>query len=118
VDNIRFATPEEVESIKEKSDLQPGCIVLAFENAATGKPDLAVIRLAHEVDPAFFAEGTTDRRKAQFMWALAQHLRLSQVPSFYFQSDVANEAWHNVAKTFGAIQVSPGPEFRFKVPLS
>jgi len=117
VDQIRFATPEEVESIREGADLQPGCVVLAFENAATGKADIAVIRQCIEIDPVVFDEATGARRMAHFMWALAQHLRLTQAPSFYFQTSVTNEKWQQVAKTFGAQQISPEPEFRFKVDL-
>ena len=63
MDQIRFATAEEVESIRATSDLQPGCIVLAFENAETGKPDLAVVRQCIEVDPVEFADGTGPKRK-------------------------------------------------------
>ena len=118
MDQIRFATVSEVESIKATSDLQPGCVVLAFENAATGRPDLAVVRTCVEVDPVYFNEETSKRRITMFMWALAQHLRLTNAPSFYFQTAVDNEEWHKVAKSFGAIQISPVPEYRFKVELN
>ena len=117
MDSIRFATKEEVDSIRAESDLQPGCIVLAFDNEKTGKPDLAVIRQCIEVDPVLFSDETSTRRMTLFMWTLAQHLRLTQAPSFYFQTAVTNEKWQQVAKTFGAIQISPEPEFRFKVEL-
>ena len=118
MDQIRFASADEVESIKLEADLQPGCVVLAFDNAATGKPDLAVLRACVELDPVVFAPETQSRRMALFMWALAQHLRLTNTPSFYFQTAVSNEAWQKVAKTFGAVQVSPEPEYRMKVDLS
>ena len=118
MDQIRFATVSEVESIKATSDLQPGCVVLAFENAATGKPDLAVVRTCVEVDPVVFTPETSTRRITMFMWALAQHLRLTNAPSFYFQTAVENEEWQRVAKSFGAIQISPGPEYRMKVELN
>jgi hypothetical protein len=118
MDQIRFATPEEVETIRATSDLQPGCIVLAFENGKTGKADLAVLRTCVEVDPVYFTEETSTRRITMFMWMVAQHLRLTGVPGFYFQTAVDNEEWQKVAKSFGAIQVSPVPEYRFKVELT
>jgi len=115
VDRLRLATPEEVEGIKLRSDLQDGCQIVAL-NTQAGTP-LAVIRLAVEVDPVIFPEGFPDRLKAVFLRDIETHLAAKGTMNYYFNVAASDEAWQAVIKTWGAEQVSPGPEIRFKKAL-
>lgn len=112
MDAIRPATKEEVESIKDKSDLQ-GAAVWAM-----GK-DLAVIRECVEVDPVFFAPETNDSRKLVFIWGIENMLRVLGHPRFYFNIPAGEETekWRKVVENFGAVAQSPSPEIRFKKVL-
>lgn len=117
MEGIRFATQEEVESIKKRSDLDvrvPGQVV-AFDGPQG--PDFAVIKQVFELDPVIFADGTSDKRKALFMWSMMNHLRLNGIPVVYFNIAAADEQWQKVSQNFGVEQVSIVPELRFKMTL-
>jgi hypothetical protein len=113
---IRLAKPEEVENLKGKSDLGPGCIVVAMDGR-DGKTDYAVIRTVTEIDPVFFDASAPDSRKALFIWGLENMLRFQGVPFYYFNVDTADEKWQKVIKNWGGEQTSPTAEYRFKKNL-
>ena len=114
MDNIRLATPEEVESIREGSDVTPASSAFAFENATGSRPDFAVFRLAQELDPVIFAPETGDRRKLTFIWALENGMRMQgNIPGYYFNIAVADENWQHIVEHHGAIRVSGQPEYRY-----
>jgi hypothetical protein len=112
MESVRLATAEEIEGIKAKADLGPGCSVVTF-----GGTDFAVVRQLTELDPVFFGDETNDRRKAAFIFALETAMRFMGIPAYYFNVKTDDEKWQHVAKTNGAEQVSPTPELRFKKVL-
>jgi hypothetical protein len=119
VDAIRLASAEEIASIVLKSDLDvrvPTQIV-AFDNHQTNVPDLAVIKQVFELDPVHFADQSSDKRKALFMWSMMNHLRLIGTPVVYFSIAAGDSEWQQNARNFGVEQVSAAPELRFKMTL-
>lgn len=111
ISGIRLATPEEVEAIRKDSDLTNATRVLVFDN------DRAVIRMALEVDPVHFAKDTPKHKRALFLWGIENTLRLEGVPEYYFNVRVEDQEFIDTVKGFGAVQVSRGPELRFKKTL-
>lgn len=113
MDSIKLATPEQVERIKPTADFVPTSTVLAMGE------DLAVVKQVIELDPVYFAEGSSGSRKAMFIWGIENWMRLTGVPVYYFNiaEGPENEQWRQVVKTHGAEQVSPGPELRWKKVL-
>lgn len=112
MDNIRLATVEEVESIRLKADLSPTSTVVAFERK-DGPSDLAVIRQVTELDPLICAEQSDGRRKAMFVWALENSMRVMGLPSYYFNVAASDTAWNKIVLEWGAERTSPSEEYRY-----
>jgi len=112
LDIIRHATEEEIEQIKDRSDLTNATSVVTF-----GGKDFAVYRLAPELDPVIFAPDTTDKRKLLFLMNLETTLRLQGVKEIYFNIKADDKVTHDVMKHWGAVEQSPTPEIRFKKVL-
>jgi hypothetical protein len=112
MDQIRYATPEEIKTIEPYSDISSSAAVVTF-----GGKDFAVIRNCNELDPVIFGEETTDKRKLLFLMNLETSLRLQGVREIYFNIRADDETWMNVAKNWGAEATSPQPEIRFKKAL-
>ena len=112
---IRPATSEEVEKLKKTSDLTPTSIVLAMDGE--NGTDFAVVRMVTELDPVYFAEGSSTARRALFIWGLENMLRFQGSGAYYFNVAVDDEPWQKAVTKWGAEQVSTGPEFRFKKVL-
>jgi hypothetical protein len=112
LDIIRLATEEEIEKIKDKSDLSFATSVVTY-----GGKDFAVLRNCFELDPVIFAEDTADKRKALFLMNLETSLRLQGVKEIYFNISADDEAWLKIAAHWGAEPTSPTPEIRFKKVL-
>lgn len=110
MENIRLATPEEIESIRESSDLGPGCTVWAME------PSLAVTRQALELDPVYY-NGVSHSKMALFIWGMENILRAAGHPAYYFNVGSEDEKYQKIIEGFGAQRVSKGPEFRYKKSL-
>lgn len=108
-DVIRLATPEEIEKIKETSDLIPGSTVITF-----GGKDFAVVRHATEIDPVHYHEASSHSRKLFFLTNLETSLRLNGVPQYYFNIHAADEKTIATMEKLGAIRLSTEPEHRFK----
>lgn len=108
MDEIKLATPTEIEEIAKESDLGPGCIVVSFG------PDKAVIRTVVEIDPVYC---TNPRRKAWFIAHLETWLRLNQVPAYYFNLGTEDTEYQTLVEKWGAIRTSPTAEYRYKRPL-
>ena len=119
MDHVRLATPAEVEGLREGSDLSGPCTVFAFGQPSQEKqPDFAVFRMAPELDPVYFAPQSDNRRKAMFIWALENGLRMmGTVPHYYFNIAASDTTWQHVAETSGAKRVSAGPEYRYSKVL-
>jgi hypothetical protein len=110
--HIREATPEEIEKIRDKSDLMPGLTrIFALDNDSGGA-DIAVVRNCVEVNPVIYAEGTNDQRRARFLYSLEERLLGAGVDRFYSQFDATNEHYLKVAEHWGYERVSPHPEIR------
>lgn len=112
---IRVATPEEVEVIRAASDITPRTAVYAFDNAKTGKPDLAVVRQTVEIDPIYCESGTS--RKVAFIWGLQNILRSYGATEYYFNISPEDEEYKANIEKWGAEQISKAPEIRFKKVL-
>jgi hypothetical protein len=112
MDIIRKATPEEIETFADRSDLTPTSDVLTF-----GGKDFAVIRNCTEIDPMFFAESSGHQRKLLFAMNLESILRFQGVQEIYFNVPVADEQYIKVLQTWGATTTSMEPEYRFKKVL-
>lgn len=114
MNHIRLATPEEIEKIRLESDLDPSCKILALDTAMGTA--LAVVRLAVEVDPAFYPEGFGMKQIAMFTHDIENCLWAQGALSYYFNvvPSEENEMWIKSIKTWGAQQVSKSPELRFK----
>lgn len=117
MNRLRIAKPEEVEKIKDASDLAPGAYVLALDtNQGT---ILGVVRPVVEVDPVHFPEGMQDKLKYLFIRDVETHLEAKGAPAYYFNVVAApeNEQYMKTVEHFGAEKVSKAPEIRFKKPL-
>lgn len=110
IKRIRVATPEEVEKILTTKDGRGGTVLAldAPEGILYG-----VIRTAVEVDPILYPEGASIRTKTVFQRDIETVLAAQGVSQYYFNIHCSNESMLSVAKTFGAIQQSTEPEFRF-----
>lgn len=113
---IRLATKEEIDAIRDKADLDFTQAVWAFPHN-DGAADIAVERFVPELDPVIFAPATDDRRKAMFIWGMENIFLGRNVAAYYFNVDAKNEKWINVVKSWGAEQLSPNPELRFKMTI-
>lgn len=111
MDAIKLATPEQVERIRAKADLGTTSSVYALGE------DIAVLKNVSEIDPVFFAEGSTTQRKLLFIWGLENHLRLLGIDAYYFNTKADDSAWRKVVETHGAEAISESPEIRYKVRL-
>ena len=107
MDAIKLATPEQVERIRAESNLSDSSRVLAMGE------DLAVLQQVTEVDPVFFAEGTSNSRKLMFIWGIENFLRLIGTRQYAFNIHAKDEAWQRVVETHGARTISTEPELRF-----
>jgi hypothetical protein len=110
--HLRLATEEEINAIREKSDLLPQHTTVLALDADSGTPDIAVVRNCWEVNPVIYGSATNDHRRARFLWALEERLLGGGIDRYYFQLDASNEHYIKVAKSWGAEQVSPHPELR------
>lgn len=112
---IRLAKQEEIDKIKEFSDLNGG-VVFALDTPEG--PALAVIRTAVEVDPVIYPEGMSSKMKLIFQRDIETVLSAQGAASYYYNIHTDNqEAIHVAEHSFGAVRTSTAPEFRFKKVL-
>ena len=112
---LRLATSEEVEKIRDNSDLDPSCIVLALDTQVGTA--LAVVRMPVEVDPVYFPPEFSDKLKVFFMRDIETYLAAKGATSYYFNILAEDEKTIEVMKHWGSEQVSTGKELRFKQTL-
>jgi hypothetical protein len=111
VDKVRLATETEVATIRDTSVLTDRSSVFAFGDA---DPDLAVFRYQMELDPVYFAATTDNRRKAMFIWALENGLRMmGTVPHYCFNVAADDTTWQKVVENWGAERLHDTPQFRY-----
>lgn len=108
LNHIKLATPEQVNAIKDNSDLMPGGTqVLELDGT------IAVIRTPVEVNPVHWAKDINDVKRGKFIWGLEERLLGAGIDRYYVQIDAKDERWQKVIKGWGFEQVSPIPELRF-----
>jgi hypothetical protein len=114
---LRAAKPEEIESIKDKSDLTPESIVLALDTPKG--PILGVVRVVTELDPVYFPEGLDTRWKTTFLRDAQTFMTAKGFDSYYFNIDAddANEDWRAFQEKWGAVKVFEVPTYRYKTSL-
>ena len=112
---VKLATPEEIETIKATSDLDFATGVWASHHK-DGKVDIAVTKMVPEMDPVYFSPASDNRRKVDFISSLENMLRAVGIKAYYFNvsAEEKGKAWVEICKAWGAEQLSPGPELRFK----
>lgn len=110
LEKIRPATLQEVETIKESSDLTPLSQVLAMGDS------LAVWRIANELDPFHFGTASNSQ-KYMFMWGLQNLLRGSGATEIYFNVLTEDAHFQQIVENMGAEKISKGPEYRYKICL-
>jgi hypothetical protein len=109
---VRLATAEEVESIKENSDLDTGDVIFALDtHRGTG---LAVRRICTEIDPMFAGPQWDTKLRAMFTRDLETILWSQGGTHYYFNVDAEDKDWQHVVETWGASKVSPVPMLRYK----
>lgn len=115
MNRIRLATVEEVESIKDKSDLDDGCVVFALDTQKG--VGLAVRRICTEIDPMVPAPNWDTKLRAMFTRDL-ETLHWGQGGKTYYFNVLASDTnWQHVVETWGAERLSPEPVIRFKRTL-
>jgi hypothetical protein len=108
LDHVRLATQEEIDQIADKSDILPGKTqVLAKGNIR------AVVRFPVEANPIIWGEGTTDRERIAFVYALEERMLGAGFDRYYCQVDAQDDKWQKVIENWGFQQVSPQPELRY-----
>lgn len=113
MNRIRLATESEIAAIKDTSDLDAGCYVIAL-NTQQGVP-VAVVRQATEVNPVHFPAGMTTKLKLLFMRDVETSLWSRGVSHYYLQIPADDKEYIDAMRdTFKAEQVSPAPELKFK----
>lgn len=111
---LRYATPEEIESIRSEADYNHSAIVLA-QDTPQG-PILSVIKQLIVCDPVKYPEGCEDRYKLLSQNNVENFLMGKGVNEYYFNIHASDEMepWRKVAINYGAEQVSKAPEIQFK----
>lgn len=109
IERITLATPEEVEAIKDKSNLTPSCRVLKMDEV------IGVWRICHELDP-LIPNGASNSKLFRFM-AFAEHLMKGAGATEYFFNVPADDPTYHAAieKHFGAERLSKQPDYRYRV---
>jgi len=114
MNRIRVATSEEVEKVKDFSDLDLGCVALALDTQrGTG---IAIRRICTEVDPMISGQDWTTRDKVLFIRDIETVLSAQGTSHYYFNvlADDANKEWRENLVHWGAEQVSTAPVLRYK----
>lgn len=115
---LRYATPEEIQSVKFSADLEAGCIVLA-QDTPSGTI-LGVVRTVPEFDPVFYPEGVADKSKRRFIENVEAYLMGQGLTHYYFNVQAEDEPgddqakWIECCENWGAQRTSLKKEYRFK----
>ena len=84
------------------------------EDNGKGAADLAVLRLAPELDPVFFADSSDTRRRAMFVRDLETVLWAQGLPAYYFTAKLSDPEWNFAVQHWGAQPLFPEPHQRYK----
>jgi hypothetical protein len=112
VRHIRLASAEEIEGIRDKADLMPGCTWVYALDAEKGTPDIAVVRRPVEVNPVIYGSETTDQRRLRFIYALEARLLGAGIDRYYSMFDATKTEYIRTMEHFGFERISPVPEIR------
>jgi hypothetical protein len=118
MEDIRLATPEEIQKFMKGADLTAMSSMVVFPNGDK-QPDVAVIRHVVEMDPIMFSPDSGLQRKLWFVVNLETALRLQGTPEYYCNilADEDNAQWRAIIEKRGAEMTSVAPEFRYKKRL-
>jgi hypothetical protein len=110
-EKIRLATPEEIEEVKDQSNLTPMCRVLRLGEMT------AVWRIANEIDP-LIPNGATRQRQFKFMWGIENILKGAGVSEYFYNVPADDPTYHRaIEEHFGAERLSKQPDFRYRVNI-
>lgn len=115
MNKLRAATAAEIEKIREHADLDPTCMVIALDTPQGAI--VGVIRRPVELDPVFFPPELANKYKVIFARDVATGLMFQGATHFYFNIAADDAAWQQAVEGFGAEQVSPHPELRYKLTV-
>lgn len=112
---IRLATEQEINDIKDRTDMDFVKAVYA-EDSPAGGVDLAVLRFAPEIDPVHFSPSSDTRRRAMFIRDIETVLWAQGIPAFYFTTVIADKEWNAAVRHWGAEPLFPEtiPHQRYK----
>jgi len=115
MNRIRLATEEEVNSIRDKSDLDEGCVVFALDtHRGVG---LAVRRICTEIDPLIPPPDWDLKLRSMFIRDIETLCWGQGIKSYYFNTESDDTTWQHVVETWGAERLSPKPVVRYKKTL-
>lgn len=109
-DRIKLATPEQVEQIKENSNLTATCRVLAMGD------QIAVWRNCHEIDP-LHPNGASPGQMYKFMWGIENILLGAGVTEYFFNTPADDTHYTQILDRLGAKRLSKQPDYRWRVDL-
>lgn len=109
--HIRIATAEEVDRIREGSDVggEPFAVYAFGEGDAA---DLVVVKQVVEMDPVWFAKSSNDVRKARFIQLMEERLMGAGVQRYGCRVSAADERWRKVLVEWGFKEQSSEPEIQ------
>jgi len=116
MEDIRLASPEEIEQFSKNADFIPGQSTMVVFPNGDKQPDVAVIRHVVEMDPVIFSPESGLQRRLFFVCNLETSLRLMGTPVYYCNvlADDENAQWRSVIEKRGAEPISMAPEIRYK----
>lgn len=110
IEKIRLATAEEIEEVKDSSNLTSACSVWKM-GEITG-----VYRTAHELDPVHI-NGAPLTKVYKFLWGMENMLRGAGVKEYFYNVPADNLQYHKILEEMGAKKISTQPDFRFRMDL-
>lgn len=110
IEHVRLATQQEIDEIADKSDILPGKTQVLAKGAIR-----AVVRFPVEVNPIIWGDGTTDKERVAFVYAMEERMLGAGFDRYYTQMPCGDESakWRSVVENWGFERVSPGPEYRY-----
>lgn len=110
LDHIRQATPEEIEAVRESSNLTPMSKVVAMGEIR------GVWRVAHEIDPVHF-NGAPITKVYKFLWGMENILKGAGVTEWYFNTPADDTEYGKVLEHLGAKRISKQPDYRWRMDI-
>ena len=110
MEKIRLATIEEIDTIKDKSNLNSRSTVWQLEGM------LGVCKVVNELDPVFL-NGASTKQFCKFVWGLEYIMKGAGWDSYHFNVKAEDREYNELIQEFGGERVSMQPDYRYKVNL-